>query len=126
MWISTIGIDFVTGKGKKLPIAMTTNEKLVTELLESPTLPTWVENAKGLERLRLAVAHLIEMDFAGLCQLLYRVDVDETLLKEQLATSSRPPEEIIANLLLERQKQKVALRAKYTIRPSDIPEEDRW
>ena len=105
---------------------MITHENLVSELLESPALPTWLEDQKALEAFRLAVARLIEQDFAGLCQILYRVDVDETILKDKLAAQTRPPEEIIADLLLERQKQKVALRAKYTVRPKDIPEDDRW
>ena len=105
---------------------MITRDNLVMDLLASPALPAWVEDDKTLEAFREAVARMIQTDFAGLCQLLYRVDVDETLLKHKLAAETRPPEEIIADLLLERQKQKLALRAKYIIRPVDIPEEERW
>lgn len=73
------------------------------------------------------VDELIGRDFSRLCQLLYRVDVEENYLKQCLEQSSQPPAEIIADLLLERQKQKVALRADFRMGArEDIPEEDRW
>lgn len=106
---------------------MIIDEKWLLELLDSP-LETQILAGEDKEAMLIrGVTHLIETDFAGLCQLLYRVDVDEKRLKERLNSSDAPPAEIIAHLLLERQKQKVALRAKYQMGiPKDIPEDERW
>ena len=108
---------------------MITDEKWILELLDSPVIIADQKDFDLQAMLVKAVTHLIETDFDGLCRLLYRVDVDERLLKETLKRSQdvEAPAEIIARLLLERQKQKVALRARFTPRiPLDIPEEDRW
>jgi len=106
---------------------MIIDEKWLLELLD-PVEQSQIQTENEIKgRLTSAVNYLIETDFARLCQLLYRVDVDEKLLKETLSGSDEPPAEIIAHLLLERQKQKVALRAKYSMGvPEDIPEEERW
>lgn len=105
---------------------MIMDEKQMLELLDSPAIIQG-KNAHEKEALLIqAVAHLLETDFPRLCQILYRVDVDERLLKRALDESDAPPAEIITRLLLERQKQKVALRARYTGASDDIPEEDKW
>jgi hypothetical protein len=70
---------------------------------------------------------MIETDFAGLCQLLYRIDVDESRLKTALQDQDQPPAEIIARLLLERQKQKLALRARFKMDiPKGTSEDELW
>lgn len=105
---------------------MIMDEKQLLKLLDSPAIIQG-KNAHEKEALLIqAVARLLETDFHRLCQILYRVDVDERLLTRALDESDAPPAEIIARLLLERQKQKVALRARYTGASDDIPEEDKW
>lgn len=126
MWISTTGTDFVTTMRKNVQIVMITDENWMLELLDSPAI---AQGKIGEDKEALfiqAVTHLMETDFSRLCQVLYRVDVDEQLLKETLERSEAPPAEIIAHLLLERQKQKVALRARFTRNSDDIPEADKW
>lgn len=101
------------------------DEKWMLELLDFPVSVS--QEAGDPEALLVkAVEHLMETDFPRLCQLLYKVDVDEAVLKARLTSSDAPPAEIIARQLLERQKQKVALREKYTGSAADIPEEERW
>lgn len=64
--------------------------------------------------LEAAVNHLINNDFSGLVQLLYRVDVDEEKLANRLkANPMQDAATIISNLLLERQLQKMAQLQKF-------------
>lgn len=105
---------------------MIMDEKQMLELLDCSDITPEEDAGQKVALLIQAVAYLLETDFPRLCQILYRVDVDESMLKDALACPVAPPAEIIARLLLERQKQKVALRAKYTAPSVDIPEEEKW
>lgn len=71
---------------------------------------------------------LINEDFDALLQLLYRVDVSEAKLRAMLQNlAGTDAAEIITNLLLERQLQKIRSRAEY--KASDKPatdDEERW
>jgi hypothetical protein len=79
-------------------------------------------------RLRLAekVTLLINSQFDELVRLLYRVDVNESklkfLLQEKLGDDAAL---IIADLLIERQIQKIATRRQFSQQAPD-QEEDRW
>ena len=60
---------------------------------------------------------LIQNDFNRLLSILYRVDISEEKLKIRLAEnreSKTPSAEIIANLLIEREEEKILSRAKYS------------
>ena len=71
------------------------------------------------EQFQLAVDfidHLIQNDFNRLLTILYRVDISEQKLKAALAQNKDANINsalIIANLLLEREKEKIRSRAKY-------------
>ncbi len=59
---------------------------------------------------------LIRNDFNRLLSILYRVDISEEKLKRKLAEnkeSAISSAEIIAQLLIEREKEKIITRAKY-------------
>lgn len=59
---------------------------------------------------------LIQNDFNRLLNVLYRVDISEEKLKRKLAEhkeSKAPTAEIIANLLIEREKEKIISRERY-------------
>lgn len=59
---------------------------------------------------------LIEYDFNKLIAILYRIDVSETKVREALATNEthQTGGSILARLLIEREIQKIELRAKYS------------
>lgn len=102
-------------------------EKELSELLDFPVLKTCSDRADFDSTLAEIVTYLIEHDFARLCQILYRVDVDEHGLREALAgAGEQPPGKIIAQLLLERQQQKLVLRRKYQPPKDGISDEERW
>lgn len=65
-------------------------------------------------------------DFNKLVQILYRVDVDEKKLKVLLQENKETDAAvIIADLLLQRQEEKI--KTKQEFKPSDdIPDEEKW
>ena len=82
-----------------------------------------------LKCLEIRVQELINSDFQGLLQILYRLDINEKELKKSIDNSS--PEKvagIIAEMILEREKQKLKSKEEYRQFRSDNngDEEDRW
>ena len=70
---------------------------------------------------------LIKNDFDKLIAYLYRIDVNEQKLKTLL---QRNPEEdagnIIADLIIERQRQKIKTREQFSTRDNNFEEEEKW
>jgi hypothetical protein len=72
------------------------------------------------------INRLITDDFSGLINLLYRLDISEIKLKKLLA--EHPEEDagkIIAELIIERQRQKLLARQQFH-REENIPEDEKW
>jgi hypothetical protein len=69
---------------------------------------------------------LIRDDFNALLQLLYRIDINETRLRRLLQEKSgEDAGKIIAQLIIERQWQKIQTRRQY--KPTDRgSEEEKW
>lgn len=79
-----------------------------------------------LHRLAAKINELIQKDFTSLVNILYRIDVDESKLRQSL--DANPGENagyIIAKLIIERQLQKIKTRQKFR-NDSGIDEEERW
>jgi len=78
------------------------------------------------EKLSQYINYLIVNDFQKLVSILYRIDVSEAklkyLLKENAETNAAP---IIAELIIERQLQKIKSREDFR-RDSTISDEDGW
>jgi hypothetical protein len=92
-------------------------------------LPEQVDNEEALlQWLTEKIEHLIQHDFDGLLFLLYRIDVSENRVREMLAaTAGASAARTIAELILERQKQKLIWRAKFRQHPTTPgEEEERW
>jgi len=82
------------------------------------------------EELRTALAkhinYLINSDFEKLVSLLYRIDVNEKKLKQWLNTAVGENSAIlIADLIIERQEQKIKSRQQ-SGRGNNISEEEKW
>ena len=69
------------------------------------------------------VNRLILEDFNGLISLLYRLDIHEEKLRKTLSDENGDAGDIIATMILERQKQK--LEARKLFKSGDCDEE-RW
>jgi hypothetical protein len=73
------------------------------------------------------INRLIDQDFQQLLFLLYKVDVDEKKLKRVLqANKEADAGLLIAQLVIERQKQKLASRANFIPNENDNSNEERW
>lgn len=83
------------------------------QLLE--TKPETEHSSFSDQRLLLikAIDTLIHQDFNKLLNILYRIDVDENKLKYALYESVLPAAETIADLIIERQQQKIRFREMY-------------
>lgn len=70
---------------------------------------------------------MIRHDMQTLFTLLYRIDVSEKRIREMLATHKGVDAGLIlAALVLDRQKQKLATRKLFQQPPEDIPEDEKW
>lgn len=70
---------------------------------------------------------LIKNNFNYVVQLLYRIDISEAKLK--LLLKNNPTEDagkIIAQLIIERQQQKIISRNNFTKKDAAFDEEERW
>ncbi len=99
------------------------------EMLESLTTETdaaIVQSPQWYRQLREAISGLIQHDFDKLVQILYRADVDEFKLKAMLKQEvNADSASIIANLLVERQLQKIASRHIFR-QNEDISPDEKW
>ena len=82
-----------------------------------------------LNYIELRVQNLIDTDFQGLLQILYRLDVNESELKINIEKKS--PDKVprlIAEMILNREKQKLKTKEQYRQFKSDNFEDDeeRW
>jgi len=90
-----------------------------------------IPNSVSLDDLRHALAEkfneLINSDFNGLIQLLYRIDVSETKLKQALEQNKgRDTAILLADLVIERQLQKIRSKQQYGKRDENISDDEKW
>jgi hypothetical protein len=104
-----------------------------TELIENLnttlelTIPGNSNSEELLHWLSLHVNQLIQTDFQKLVYLLYRVDVSETKLKDLLEKDpERDAGSIIADLVIERQLQKIKSRKEFHEKSNNISDEEKW
>jgi len=85
----------------------------------------------SFEEMRLQLQHsiaaMIATDFERLVNILYRIDVNERKLKFLLQENvGADAAVIIADLVIERQMQKIASRRQYSRNDEDINGEEKW
>jgi len=76
-----------------------------------------------LEWMRIRIAEMIANDFDSLVRLLYRVDVNEKVLREKIRDEKLDSAAVIAELLLNRQEEKIKLREQFRQPPPEDPAE---
>ena len=70
---------------------------------------------------------LIDRNFNKLVNLLYRIDVNESKLREMLNENSNDAGRVIAGLIIERQLQKIKSRESFGINnDNSIDENEKW
>lgn len=101
-------------------------DNLLTENIFLITNEQSLQDKLLFQQLSMAVNEMINRDFEKLVSLLYRIDVNENklrrLLQEHIAADAA---DIIANLIIERQLQKIRSRRE-TRRDNDFDQEEKW
>jgi hypothetical protein len=96
----------------------------VNNLFELP--PAKWENNEFTFQLATLIEQLLQNDFPRLINILYRLDVDEQQLKNELKNNLQTnASQVIAKLIVERQIQKLATRKNLDKR-EDIPDHEKW
>ena len=95
--------------------------------ITSADLDQHASEAEMKKALSAYINELIKKDFERLVQLLYRIDVSEAklknLLKEKKDTDAG---ELIADMIIERQKQKIKSRRENGGEGKVLPDEWKW
>ena len=79
------------------------------------------------EKLLVLINELINKDFQTLIQLLYRIDVNEK--KIRLYLNEKPNDDaasVLADLIIERQLQKIESRKKFRSKNNNESDEEKW
>ncbi|MEO7311165.1 MAG: hypothetical protein ABIX01_12260 [Chitinophagaceae bacterium] len=107
------------------------NDQLVKSLnndmaIELPEASTWdtIRN-----KLYGFINHLIDENFEKLMMILYRIDVHEDKLRNMLnANPATDAGLVIADLIMERQVQKIKTRQDFSqrVNNNDISEDEKW
>ena len=109
---------------------MTDEQQLQNEIVQYTDSSLAVrDNDAAMFRQRLAVYinRLITGDFSKLIFILYRLDISEQKLKQLLAGENQTDAGLlIANMIIERQLQKIQSRKKYRMRDDGIADEEKW
>ena len=103
------------------------NDPVILEIARAYDLPATTDHALDREWLATLINELLNHDFQKLVAILYRVDVDEIKLRYLLA--KHPDTDagvIIADLLIERQQQKINTRASFKPTDWSIDENEKW
>jgi uncharacterized protein YwgA len=107
----------------------TVSSELIPEINQSLeiSLPASISLGELKQKLTLHINHLINHDFEKLVFHLYRIDVNESKMKQLL--EQREGENaggLIADLIIERQSQKIKSRQQVRQRDNDIDENEKW
>jgi hypothetical protein len=79
------------------------------------------------ERIIALVNTLINEDFHDLLQLLYRNDVSENIIRSSLKNNSNTmTADVIADLIIERQLQKIESRKIFNSKNDNLSNEEKW
>ena len=91
------------------------------------SLPDTISLEELKQKLSLHINHLINHDFEKLVYYLYRVDVNENKMRQLLEQKEgENAAGLIADLVIERQLQKIKSRQQFRQRDKDIDENEKW
>lgn len=90
-------------------------------------LPEKISLEQLRQQLSIHINELIKNNFEALLALLYRIDVSEKKLKDVLSNNSTcDAGDIIADLIIERQQQKITFKKQFTNKSSGNSNEEKW
>lgn len=95
------------------------------DLILKCTQPDQLKDNKLLAEFTKYIQHLIENDFEKLVQLLYRIDVDESKLKQMLQTQESSAA-VIAQSIIRRISQTLETKAAFKQKPPPASDPESW
>jgi hypothetical protein len=103
-------------------------EQLQREIIQTTNAQLLPETSLILfkEKLVSYINDLINHDFGKLIRILYRIDVSEKKIKEMLASSLTDAGVLIADMIIERQMQKIKTRSQYREKNKNISGDEKW
>lgn len=100
---------------------------LSSEIISALNSLDQITNVKMREELISLINKLINEDFHSLIQLLYRIDVNEKKIRLTLEENSdKDAASVLADLIIERQLQKIESRKKYTYKNNADEHNEKW
>jgi hypothetical protein len=109
---------------------MMSDQKELIQILNTELaieLPEKISFEELKENLSQHINHLIDTNFQKLVAILYRVDVSEFKLKKLLDENTGEDScSVIADLIIERQLQKIKSRQQFHKRDNNIDENEKW
>lgn len=106
---------------------MDNNQDILQHELELITGKPMPRNGPSLQQqLARYISDLIVNDQHTLIYLLYRVDLSEKKIKTLLQQQHEDAALLIAELIIERQLQKIALRKQFKQNDQHIPDDEKW
>jgi hypothetical protein len=104
-------------------------KELIPEINQSLeiSLPDTISSEELREKLVIHINNLINHDFEKLVFLLYRIDVNESKMKQLLELKKgENAAGLITDLIIERQLQKIKSRQQFSQRDNNIDESEKW
>ena len=102
---------------------------LITDINQSLeiSLPITISGEELREKLVVHINHLINHDFEKLVFYLYRIDVNESKMRHLLEQKEgENATGLIADLIIERQSEKIKSRQHFRQRDNDIDDNEKW
>lgn len=99
----------------------------ISQYTDGTLTVTGIDEETFRRQLAQYINGLITNDFSKLIYLLYRLDISEQKLKQLLAGQPQTDAGLlIADMMITRQLEKIALRKQFKQDAGSIAEEDRW
>jgi len=104
------------------------NRELITQIAtEYGLAPAEESSSLNIQMLADAINELLNKDFQKLVSILYRMDISEAKLR--LLLKDNPGSDaamIIANMMVERQAQKIKSRSQFKKQDDNINDDEKW
>jgi hypothetical protein len=103
------------------------SESIPDKIISTTNLIIEKSKEKTREELISLINELINKDFQSLIQLLYRIDVNEKKIRHYLnENSDKDSAFVLADLIIERQLQKIETRKKFNQETDVMNDEEKW
>jgi phosphomannomutase len=104
-----------------------TQQSIPDKILSAANSIEQIPKEKTREKLIALINELINKDFQSLIQLLYRIDVNEKKIRVYLdANADKDSATVLADLIIERQLQKIESRKKFNEKNNAEDDEEKW